>query len=218
MSAYLPRSVERVIEEFEKLPGIGPKSAARMAYHFIRSSRNDASRLADALNEMEEKIVYCDKCFNVSENSECSICASPLRDKDKLCIVEEPLDVVAFEKAGVYNGLYFVLGGVISPADGIGAEELRFPQLRQRVKQLSDQLGGLVENDRSLEVIVATNPSMEGEATAAYIYDTIKSLKLGEHVKVSRLAMGLPTGADLEYADRTTLKWSLQSRRSINGD
>ncbi len=202
--SVLPRIVNKVIEEFEKLPGVGPKSAARMAYHFLRSPNKDAVKLANSLIEMDEKIEFCLKCFNVAENSVCELCESPLRDKSKLCVVEEPLDIVAFENSGVYNGLYFVLGGVISPADGIGAEELRFPELKKRIKELS------VEDE--LEIIIATNPSLEGEATTVYIQDLIKDL---EKVKTSRLAMGLPTGADLEYADSLTLRRALEGRKDI---
>ncbi len=210
MSAYLPRSVEKVIEEFEKLPGVGPKSAARMAYHFIRSPYNDATVLADALKEMDDKILYCNKCFNVSETEICQICNNPLRNSELLCIVEEPLDVVALEKSAIYNGLYFVLGGVISPADGIGPEELRFTQLRTRIKTLLEE-----SNGKEPEIIIATNPSLEGEATAAYITDSVKEVDGESRIKVTRIAMGLPTGADLEYADRTTLKRALEGRRGV---
>ncbi len=203
MSA-LPSAVTKVIEEFEKLPGVGPKSAARMAYHFLRSPNNDAGKLAKSLSEMEEKVQFCEKCFNVAEASECDLCSSSNRDQSKLCVVEEPLDIVAFESSGVYDGLYFVLGGVISPADGIGAEELRFFELKGRIEKLLKQ--------GSLELIIATNPSLEGEATTEYIKDLIKDFS---EVTLSRLAMGLPTGADLEYADNLTLKRALEGRKDI---
>lgn len=206
--AVLPRPVEKVIDEFARLPGIGPKSAARMAYHFLRSRKKDASRLAQALVEMDEGIRLCTKCFNVAEKEVCDICDSPLRDNTNLCIVEEPLDVVAFERAGVYKGVYFVLGGVISPAEGIGAEELRFKELERRVKEL-------LESTESLEVVVATNPSLEGEATANYIQDALGRIDKEGKVKLTRLAMGLPTGADLEYADQLTLKRAFEGRRKI---
>jgi recombination protein RecR len=209
--SVLPKSVEKVIEEFSRLPGVGPKSAARMAYHYIRSPNKDASKLASALSDMEENVKYCQKCFNVTDKDVCSLCSSPLRKKNKLCVVEEPLDVVAFENSGVYDGLYFVLGGVISPAEGIGEEELRFKDLEKRVNEL-------LENDKdieSVEIIVATNPSLEGEATASYIIDLFTKLAKEEKVNITRLAMGLPTGADLEYADRLTLKRALEGRRGI---
>lgn len=206
--AVLPRTVEKVIEEFSRLPGIGPKSAARMAYHYLRSPNKDATELAKVLKEMDENIHFCKQCFNVTDKEICDICSSKLRDRSKVCVVEEPLDVVAFEKSGVFNGIYFVLGGVISPADGIGAEELRF-------KELKDLITNLLKEKEKVEVIVATNPSLEGEATANYIADLFKKLLKEEKIQLTRLAMGLPTGADLEYADRLTLKRALEGRRNI---
>jgi recombination protein RecR len=208
--SVLPKSVEKVISEFSKLPGIGPKSAARMTYHYLRSPNEDATNLANSLLDMDSNIRFCSKCFNVSDKDVCDICSNPIRKNSKLCIVEEPLDVVAFENSAVYDGFYFVLGGVISPAEGIGATDLRFKELKNRVEDLLSELDG-----KELEVIVATNPSLEGEATASYIHDMFeKYLKEGT-IKVSRLAMGLPTGADLEYADRLTLKRALEGRRDI---
>ncbi len=206
--SVLPSSVEKVIEEFGRLPGVGPKSASRMAYHYLRSSNKDASKLAEALIEMENSVRTCPKCFNVTDKEVCDICSSPLRKNDKVCVVEEPLDVVAFENSGIYDGLYFVLGGVISPAEGIGAEELRFPQLKERIVEL-------LKEEETVEIIVATNPSLEGEATASYVIDLLGSLVKDGKVKMTRLAMGLPTGADLEYADRLTLKRALEGRRDI---
>ena len=205
--SVLPHSVENVINELSKLPGIGPKSAARMTYHYLRSPNKEATKLGKALLDMDESTVFCKECFNVSDSEVCDICSSDKRDKGKLCIVEEPLDVVAFENSAIYDGLYFVLGGVISPAEGIGAEELRFKELENKVKSLL--------SNGNIEVIVATNPSLEGEATASYILDLFNTeLKEGK-IKITRLAMGLPTGADLEYADRLTLKRALEGRRDI---
>lgn len=206
--SVLPKSVEQVIDEFSKLPGVGPKSASRMVYHFLRSPNKDATKLGKALTQMDLEVKNCSKCFNVSDKDICDICSSKLRKANKLCVVEEPLDVVAFENSAVYDGFYFVLGGVISPADGIGADEIRFVELKGRVDEL------LKEND-TVEVIVATNPSLEGEATSNYILDLFKNLLKEGKIKVSRLAMGLPTGADLEYADRLTLKRALEGRRDI---
>ena len=206
--SILPKSVQKVIDEFGRLPGVGPKSASRMAYHYLRSPNRDASKLANALVEMDESVVNCTKCFNVSDQQECNICSSPLRKKDRVCVVEEPLDVVAFENSGVYDGVYFVLGGVISPADGITSEELRFKELKERVVELLNDVD-------ELEIIIATNPSLEGEATASYIYDLFKTLLKEGKLKITRLAMGLPTGADLEYADRLTLKKALEGRRDF---
>lgn len=203
--SVLPSSVQKVIDQFSKIPGIGPKSAARMAYHYLRSPNGEATKLGNSLIDMDANICFCSKCFNISEKDICDICNSNLRKVSKLCIVEEPLDVVAFEDSAVYDGLYFVLGGVISPADGISADELRFSQLKKRVEELGE----------GLEIIVATNPSLEGEATASYIFDMFeKEVKEGTIV-ITRLAMGLPTGADLEYADRLTLKRALEGRRNI---
>lgn len=207
--SVLPKSVENVINEFSRLPGVGPKSASRMTYHFLRSPNKDASKLGNALLEMEESTRFCSSCFNVTDEDICSICSSTQRDHTKICIVEEPLDVVAFENSGIYNGLYFVLGGVISPADGITASELRFKELEERVKSV------VSESDRKIELIVATNPSLEGEATASYIQDIFNILLKEGKIHISRLAMGLPTGADLEYADRLTLKRALEGRRDI---
>ena len=209
--SVLPSSVEQVINEFSRLPGVGPKSASRMVYHYLRSPNGDATKLASALEEMDRTVKNCKSCFNVTDKEECSICSSQLRKKDKLCVVEEPLDVVAFENSGVYDGLYFVLGGVISPAEGIGEEELRFKELEKRVKELLED----IKKDSVLEIIVATNPSLEGEATSSYIIDLFKTYLKEKRIKITRLAMGLPTGADLEYADRLTLKRALEGRTDI---
>ena len=206
--SVLPKSVENVINEFSRLPGVGPKSASRMTYHYLRSSRLDATKLANALLEMDKEVKSCTKCFNVSDKDVCDICSSKLRKQEKLCVVEEPLDVVAFENSGIYDGLYFVLGGVISPAEGIGEEEIRFKELKARVDEL-------LKDADTIEVIIATNPSLEGEATASYVIDLFKEEFKNNRVKITRLAMGLPTGADLEYADRLTLKRALEGRRGI---
>lgn len=207
--SVLPKSVENVINEFSKLPGVGPKSAARMTYHFLRSPNKDATRLGEALMDMDSKTKFCNSCFDVTDKDICDICSSPTRDHSTICIVEEPLDVVAFENSAVFNGLYFVLGGVISPAEGVTASELRFDDLSKRVMSV------IKESEKKIELIVATNPSLEGEATASYIQDMFaKYIKEGK-IHVSRLAMGLPTGADLEYADRLTLKKALEGRRDI---
>jgi recombination protein RecR len=208
--SVLPQSVEKVINEFSKLPGVGPKTAARMTYHYLRSPNHDAKQLSESLSDMDDNITFCKKCFNVSDKKICDICDSPLRKKNKLCVVEEPLDVVAFENSAVYDGFYFVLGGVISPAEGIGAEDLRFKDLKKRVNEMLDDI-----DEKSLEIIVATNPNLEGEASASYVNDMFaKEVKEGTIV-ITRLAMGLPTGADLEYADRLTLKRALEGRRTI---
>ena len=207
--SVLPKSVENVINEFSKLPGVGPKSSARMTYHFLRSPNKDATKLGEALIEMDKNIRFCSSCFNVTDKEICDLCSSNLRDHSIICIVEEPLDVVAFENSAVFNGLYFVLGGVISPAEGITASELRFKELEERVKS------AISESNKSIELIVATNPSLEGEATASYIQDIFRTYIKEGKIQLTRLAMGLPTGADLEYADRLTLKKALEGRRDI---
>jgi recombination protein RecR len=203
--SVLPSSVQKAIEEFRKLPGVGPKSASRLVYHFLRSPNNDATKLANALLDMDSSVKFCTKCFNVSDSEVCDICNSPIRKNNKLCIVEEPLDIVSFEDAGIYDGYYFVLGGAISPADGITADELRF-------KELVDRVVELVDGGNAVEIIIATNPNLEGEATAMYIKDLLSKYS---SVSMTRLAMGLPTGADLEYADRLTLKRALDGRQSL---
>lgn len=216
--AVLPRSVEKVIEEFERLPGIGPKSAARMAYFFLRAPKDRSMKLADALIDLKEKTVTCGMCFNVADRDPCDICSDKNRDSDSVCVVEEPLDVVALDRSGVYTGMYFVLGGVISPADGIGPEQLRMGELRRRVRELLGERGMSAQSSRgekTLEVIIATNPSLEGEATASYIGTMLEGYMKKGQLRVTRLARGLPTGADLEYADRLTLKRALEGRSTI---
>ncbi len=203
--SVLPKSVEKVIESFERLPGIGPKSAARMAYFFLRAPKERSIDLAKALVEMKKSTTTCSSCFNVTDSEPCAICRDEQRDASKICVVEEPLDVVALENSGVYKGKYFVLGGVISPADGIGPEDLRMKELKEKISN---------SIEKTLEVIVATNPSLEGEATAAFITDMLKRIK-EKKIKTTRLAMGLPTGADLEYADRLTLKRAMEGRTKI---
>ncbi|MEA3357773.1 MAG: recombination mediator RecR [Patescibacteria group bacterium] len=202
--SVLPKSVEKVIESFERLPGIGPKSAARMAYFFLRAPKSRAVELARALINVKNETVTCSKCFNVADSDPCGICGDSSRDAGILCIVEDFMDVVALEHSAVYSGLYFVLGGLVSPADGIGPEALRMSELKERISP-----------EKKLEVIIATNPSLEGEATASYIIELIRSLKNGIDVSISRIAMGLPTGADIEYADRLTLKRAIEGRTSV---
>ena len=217
--AVLPKSVEKVIQEFERLPGIGPKSAARMAYFFLRAPKERSEALANSLMDMKEGTVTCTSCFNVSDSSPCQICSDKNREQSNLCVVEEPLDVVALEKSGVYSGVYFVLGGSLSPADGIGPEQLRMKELRLRVKGLidSDSNDGRARGEKRLEVLIATNPSLEGEATASYILEILEEFGNMEGVtlEITRLARGLPTGADLEYADRLTLKRAIEGRTSM---
>jgi recombination protein RecR len=192
--------VARLIEEFHKLPGVGPKSAQRLTYYLLRAPEEEARALAEAILEMKEKITFCSTCQNVTDRDPCVICANPERDSSVICVVEEPLDILALERTRSYNGLYHVLHGVISPMDGVGPEHLKVEELLERLK------GGTVR-----EVILATNPNLEGEATAMYLGRLLRPLG----VRVTRLARGLPSGADLEYADDLTLTRALEGRQEM---
>ncbi len=192
--------VAKLIDEFAKLPGVGPKTASRLAYFILRGSREDALALAEAIVEVKERIVLCSACFNITEQDPCSICSDSQRDRATICVVEEPLDVVALDRTGEYHGLYHVLHGAISPVDGIGPDRLRIRELLARVRA-----------ERPEEVILATNPNIEGDATAMYIARQL--VQLG--VTVTRPASGLPVGGDLEYADEVTLGRALAGRRTL---
>ncbi|MCL0069857.1 recombination mediator RecR [Dehalococcoidia bacterium] len=192
--------VSRLIEEFHKLPGIGPKSAARLTYHLLRMPEDQARSLAEAIVAVKERIVLCSLCQNLTDTDPCAICGSTERDRTMICVVEEPLDILALERTGGYNGLYHVLHGVISPIEGIGPDELKIGELLARLKDGS-----------VAEVILATNPSLEGEATGMYLQRLISPLGL----RVTCLARGLPVGGDLEYADEVTLARALEGRRAL---
>jgi len=192
--------IQDLIDELGRLPGVGPKSAQRIAFHILAAEPTDVFRLADALREVKEKVRFCSICGNVAEESECRICRDPRRDQSALCVVEEPKDVVAIEKTREFKGRYHVLGGAISPIDGIGPDDLR---IRELMVRLAD--GAITE------VILATDPNLEGEATATYLARLISPLG----VAVSRLASGLPVGGDLEYADEVTLGRAFEGRRRV---
>jgi len=192
--------IQDLIDELGRLPGVGPKSAQRIAFHILAAESTDVFRLADALREVKEKVRFCSICGNVAEESECRICRDPRRDQSALCVVEEPKDVVAIEKTREFKGRYHVLGGAISPIDGIGPDDLR---IRELMIRLAD--GAITE------VILATDPNLEGEATATYLARLIAPLG----VAVSRLASGLPVGGDLEYADEVTLGRAFEGRRRV---
>lgn len=194
------RPVERVVDEFARLPGIGPKTAQRLTYFLLRAPAEQAEALAEAVLELKRNVVLCSECFNITETSPCSICANPQRDSTKICVVEEPLDVVAIERTGQFSGRYHVLHGAISPIEGIGPEELKVRELMQRLRP-----------GEILEVILATNPNMEGDATAVYLFRQIKPIG----IEVTRLARGLPIGGDLEYADEITLSNALTGRSRV---
>ncbi|GAC1657982.1 MAG: recombination mediator RecR [Candidatus Dormibacteraceae bacterium] len=196
----LPEPVERLISELSRLPGVGPKTAQRLAFHFLRADRERADRLSAALLDLKARIGYCSRCFNIAEGPLCAICASGRRDDSLVCVVEAPLDVLAIERTSEYRGVYHVLHGVLSPIDNIGADDIHVPELLNRLRG-----GGVVE------VIVATNPDIEGEATAAYLQRVIAPLG----VRVTRPAHGLPFGGDLEYADELTLARAMSGRRDL---
>lgn len=198
---YAAGPVARLVEQFHKLPGIGPKSAQRLAYHLLRMPSAEARALADAILQVKERISLCSTCQNVTEADPCRICADPTRDRSIICVVEEALDILALERTGTYRGLYHVLHGVISPMDGVGPEELKVRELLGRLQ--------VSENQAIQEVILATNPSIEGDATALYL----KSLLQPQVVRVTSLARGLPSGGDLEYADDATLSRALEGRQ-----
>lgn len=192
--------VQDLIDEFGRLPGIGPKSAQRIAFHILQTPSFDVSRLAQLLSELRERVRFCEICGNVSEQAQCSICRDPRRDRTFICVVEDAKDVSAIERTREFRGLYHVLGGSISPMVGIGPDDLRIAQLMQR---LAD---GTVT-----EVILATNPNLEGEATATYLSRLLRTLE----ISVTRLASGLPVGGDLEYADEVTLGRAFEGRRAV---
>ncbi len=192
--------IQDLIDELGRLPGVGPKSAQRIAFHILAAEPTDVYRLADALREVKEKVRFCSICGNVAEESECRICRDPRRDQSALCVVEEPKDVVAIEKTREFKGRYHVLGGAISPIDGVGPDDLR---IRELMIRLAD--GAITE------VILATDPNLEGEATATYLARLIAPIGIA----VSRLASGLPVGGDLEYADEVTLGRAFEGRRRV---
>jgi recombination protein RecR len=197
--------VARLIEAFARLPGIGPKTAQRLTYHLLRAPDAEARALARALVAVRDEVVFCDRCFNISDAPLCPICRDPGRDTTRLCVVEEPLDVLAIDRTGEFRGRYHVLHGAISPIDGIGPDRLKIRELLERVDEAA------AEGNRVEEVIVATNPTLEGEATAMYLGERLEG-KVGS---VTRIARGLPVGGDLEYADDVTLIRALQGRRPL---
>lgn len=200
MAGYNVGALSALVEQFEKLPGIGHKSAQRMAFHVLGMKKTEAEAFANAITEAHEKIHRCNVCCNLTEDEVCSVCSNDARDRSTICVVEDPRDVIAFERTHEYNGLYHVLHGVISPMNGIGPEDITF-------KELLARLG----DDGVKEIIMATNPTVEGEATAMLISRYIKPM--GIHV--TRLAYGVPVGADLEYADEVTLAKALEGRQQI---
>jgi len=198
---YAP-PVQSLIDELGRLPGVGPKSAQRIAFHLLKLPDEDVFRLARSISEAKERVSFCRRCFNVCEGEQCGICLDPRRDATLVCVVEEPRDVVAVEKTGEFRGRYHVLQGAISPLDGIGPDQIR-------VRELLTRLG----NEEVAEVILCTNPNIEGEATAMYLARLLKPLG----IRTTRIASGLPVGGDLEYADELTLGRALEGRRELEG-
>ncbi len=197
-----PVPVTKLIDEFSRLPGIGPKTASRLTFYLLRNPADRAVALAEALQELHQKVLFCSQCFNIAENDPCSVCSNEHRDQSILCVVEEPLDVLAIERTREYQGLYHVLHGAIAPTEGVGPEDLKIAELVGRVQSSETEVR---------EIIVATNPNLEGEATAMYIARQFE----GGSVKLTRLARGLPVGGDLEYADEITLSRALSGRSEI---
>jgi recombination protein RecR len=197
---HYAKPLAKLVGELEKLPGIGPKSAQRLAFYILRTPEDEARKLAEAITEVKLKIKFCSVCFNFTEKDICDICSDSRRDKTLLCVVAEPRDLVAMEKTNEFKGLYHVLGGVISPMDGIGPEMLKIRELTMRVSQ-----------DDVKEVIIATNPTIEGDTTSMYLAGLLKPLG----VKVTRIAHGMPVGGDLDYADQATLIQALEWRREM---
>jgi recombination protein RecR len=196
----IPEPVNRLIDEFSRLPGIGPKTASRLTFFLLRAPDNQSIALAEALRDLKARMRFCEICFNITETSPCVVCQSEGRSRRVICVVEEPLDVLAIERTRQFTGLYHVLHGAISPMEGIGPDDLKIRELVARVAE------GMVE-----EVILATNPSLEGENTAAFVHKKLMPYQ----VRVTRLAHGLPVGGDLEYADEITLARALEGRREI---
>ncbi|OGP53506.1 MAG: recombination protein RecR [Deltaproteobacteria bacterium RBG_13_52_11] len=199
MSTYTP-AVEDLINELAKLPGIGKKTAARLAFHILRSSQEDAQALVRSILRVKERIGLCRVCFNLAEGEMCTICRNSQRDCSVLCVVEEPNDLIAIEATGVFKGIYHVLHGAIAPLDGVGPQELKIAELLERLKQ-----GGVAE------VILATNPTVEGDATSLYLAKVVKPLG----ITVTRIAQGIPAGGDIEYVDSKTMSKSLEGRREV---
>jgi recombination protein RecR len=200
MAVYAP-PVQQLIDEFGRLPGVGPKSAQRIAFYLLKAPKEDALRLSRSIEEAKEKVAFCERCFNVAEGAECEVCRDPRRATQVLCVVEEPRDVVALERTGEFSGRYHVLQGAMNPIEGIGPDQLR-------VKELLARLG----EEEIEEIILCTNPNIEGEATAMYLARLLDPLG----VNVTRIASGLPVGGDLEYADELTLGRALENRKKIH--
>lgn len=200
----IPKAISDLIDSFQKLPGIGPKSAQRLAFYLLHVPQSELDSFARSLSELKKNTVLCSSCKNVTETDPCYVCLDTQRDQNTIMVVEQPIDLLAFERSGKYHGLYHVLHGVINPLDNIGPDEIFISELLKRITD---------HGSPTTEVIIATNPTMEGDATAMYLSGKLKAIS--EKLKVSRLGMGIPTGADLEYADEVTLKEAILGRREM---
>ena len=200
MSSAIPEPVTKLVEAFSRLPGVGPKTASRLTYYLLRAADEVSLDLAAALTNLKEQTQFCSVCFNITVEDPCPICSSQQRETDSIAVIEEPLDLMAIERTGIYKGQYHVLHGAISPVNGVGPDDLK---IRELVKRVAD--------NPTLEVIIATNPGMEGDATAMYLQRELAAMD----VKITRLARGLPTGGDLEYVDSVTLMRALEGRREL---
>lgn len=212
--AELPKSIRNLIGVFERLPGIGPKSASRLVFYLLNTPESYVAQMAQALLAIKKEIKICKECFSVCEGEICSICEDSERNKNTICVVERAIDVMAIENIGGYKGVYHVLGGVVNPLEHVSPDDLKIDELIQRVKILLSRSSGTADD---LEVILATNPTMEGEATALYIKKKLESSSnlSSRKIKLSRIGSGLPMGADLEYADLATLSRAMEGRREI---
>jgi recombination protein RecR len=202
MDKYLPTSLKEAIAEFEKLPGIGPKTAARLVFYLLSKPKESALKFGEAIINMREKLKFCKRCGHISEDELCLICSDPHRNQKLLAVVEDSLDIIAIEKTGQFGGIYHVLGGLLNPLEGITPEMLRINSLLKRAKE-----------ERFSEIIIALDPSLEGEATALYIAERLKAIV--QETKITRIARGLPVGGDVEYADEMTLLRALENRQKI---
>ena len=201
-SQFFLTSLNRLIESFRRLPGVGPKTAQRLAFYVLKMQEEDVREFSDSLTDLKSQIIYCDICQNISEKVTCEMCVDKSRDDSLVCVVEDPMDIYVLDKAGIYNGTFHVLHGSISPSRGVGPEELRIKQLIERIEK----------NTNIKEIIIATNLNLEGEATGMYLQQILAHTK----IKITRLARGLPSGSDIEYADQTTISHALNSRVDIN--
>ena len=208
MSSPYEAAVQRLIDSFGRLPGIGPKSAQRIAFHILKTSAKDVAELTEAIDFAKSNVRFCEICFNLAQDTKCAICTSNSRDNSVICVVEEPKDMVAIERTSEFKGLYHILQGTISPIDGIGPDQLRISELLRRVTQSQSKSDDIDLTSEVTEVIVATNPTVEGDATGMYIARWLEPFG----VKVTKLASGLPVGGDLEYADEITLARALEGR------